>query len=78
MKEVDCIGCCMYRWGERNAYRVLILKRKGKRPLGIPGHGWEDNDKVDVNKIVCEGMDWINLAQDRDILWVFLNIVMNI
>jgi hypothetical protein len=49
----------------------LIIKHKGKRPLGIPGHGWEGNVKVDVNEIVCEGMDWINLAQDRESWWVF-------
>jgi len=35
-------------------------------------------DEVDVNEIVCEGMDWINLAQGRDNWWVFLNIVMNL
>ena len=57
---------------------VLIIKRKGKRLLGIAGNGWEDNDKVDVNEIVCEGMDWIDLAQDRDSWWVFLNTVMNL
>jgi hypothetical protein len=60
----------MCRWGERNAYRGLMIKRKGKGPLGIPGHGWEDNVKVDLNKIVCKGMDWINLAQDKDSWWV--------
>ena len=56
----------------------MIIKRKGKRLLGIPVHGWEDNDKVDVNEIVCEAMDWINVAQDRDSWWVFLNVVMNL
>jgi hypothetical protein len=59
---------------ERDAYRVLIIKHRGKRPLGIPGHGWEDNDKVDVNEIVCKSMDWINLAQGRDSWWVFLTL----
>jgi hypothetical protein len=48
----------------------LILKHRGKRPLGRSGHGWEDNVEVDVKEIVCEGMDWINLAQDRDSWWV--------
>ena len=63
---------------ERNAYSILIIKLRGQRPFGIPGHGWEDNDKVDVNEIVCEGMGWINLAQGRDSWWAFLNIVMNL
>ena len=54
-----------------------MIKHKGKRLLGISGHGWED-DRVDVNGIVCEGTDRINLARDRDSWWVFLNIVMNL
>jgi len=43
----------------------LIIKRRGKRPLGIPGHGWEDNDKVDVNEIVCRawtGFIWLRIG----------------
>jgi hypothetical protein len=51
---------------KRNAYSILVGKPEGKRPLGIPGHRWEDNIKMDLREIGWGGMDWIDLAQDRD------------
>jgi hypothetical protein len=62
------------RWGghvaqigeKRNAYRILVGKSEGKRPLGRPRHMWADNTKIDLREIRWYGMDWINLAQDRD------------
>ena len=47
----------------RGAYRVLVGKSEGKRPLGRPGRRWKDNIKIDYNVIGLEGVDWINLAQ---------------
>jgi len=47
-------------------YRVLVGKPEGKRPLGRPKHRWEDNIKIDLQEEGCGGMDWIELAQDRD------------
>ena len=46
----------------RGVYRVLVGKPEGKRPLGRPRSSWEDNIKVDLQEVVCEGMDWIELA----------------
>jgi len=65
------------RKGEsRGAYRVLVVKYDGKRPLGRPRRRWEDNIKMDIPAVVCEDMDWIDLAQDR---WRALgNVVMNL
>jgi len=55
------------RVGERRGvYRVLVGKRESKRPLGRPRHRWEDNIKMDLQAVVCGGMDWIELAEDRD------------
>ena len=55
------------RIGEgRVVYRVLVGKPEGKRPLGKPRRRWEDNIKKDLQEVGCEGMDWIELAQDRD------------
>jgi len=55
------------RMGERGGvYRVLVGKPEGKRPLGKPRHRWEDNIKVDLQEVGCRGVDWIELAQDRD------------
>ena len=55
------------RRGERiGVYRVLVGKPEGKRPLGRPRHRWENNIKTDLQEVGCRGMDWIELAQDRD------------
>ena len=53
-------------------------KPEGKRPLGRPRHRWEDNIKMDLQEVGCEGMDWIKLAEDRDRWQAVLNAVMNL
>ena len=50
----------------RGMDRVLVGKPEGKRPLGRPRHRWEVNIKMDLQEVVCGGMDWIQLAQDKD------------
>ena len=62
----------------RGVYSVLVGKPEGKRPLGRPRRRWEDNIKMDLQKVGCGGMDWIELAQDRDRWWAIVNAVMNI
>jgi hypothetical protein len=53
--------------GEKgNAYRILVGKPDGKRPLERPRHRWEDNIKMGLREIEWGGMDWVDLAQDRD------------
>jgi len=65
--------------GERRGiYRVWVEKPKGKRPLGRPRHRWEDNIKMDFQELGCGGVDWIELAQDRDRWWALVNVVMNL
>jgi hypothetical protein len=49
-----------------NAYWILVGKPKGKRPLGRPRCRWVGNIKIDLRKTQWDGMDWIDLAQDRD------------
>jgi hypothetical protein len=51
---------------ERGVYRVLVGKLEGKRSLGRRMRRWEDNIKIDHQEVGCEGIDWIELAQDRD------------
>jgi hypothetical protein len=67
------------RIGEkRNAYRILMGKPEGKRPLGRPRHRWVDNIKIDLREIGWNGVDWIDTAQDRDQWWALVNAVLNL
>jgi hypothetical protein len=62
----------------RGAYRVLVWKPDGKRPLGRPRHRWEDNIKMDLQEGGWGGMDWIDLAQDRDRWRALVNAIVNL
>jgi hypothetical protein len=62
---------------KRNAYRILVGKPEGKRPLGRPRHRWEDDIRIDLREIGWGGIDWIDLAQDRDQWRAFVNTAMN-
>jgi hypothetical protein len=50
----------------RGVYKVLVGKPEGKKPLWRPRRRWEDNIKMDLQKVGCGVMDWIELTQDRD------------
>jgi hypothetical protein len=52
--------------GKRNAHRVLMGKTEGKTPLGRPMRRWENDIKNDLRETGWSGMDWIDLAQNRD------------
>ncbi|KAJ4425778.1 hypothetical protein ANN_27403 [Periplaneta americana] len=67
------------RMGEsRNAYRVLVGRPEGKRPLGRPRRRWEDNIKMDLREVGYDDRDWINLAQDRDRWRAYVRAAMNL
>ena len=61
----------------RGVYRVLVGKPEGKKPLLRPRRRWEDNIKMDFQEVGCEGMEWIDLAQNRDRWRALVNVVMN-
>jgi hypothetical protein len=50
----------------RGAYRILVGKPEGRRPLGRPRRRWENNIKMDLREVRWGGVDWIDLAQDRN------------
>jgi hypothetical protein len=56
---------------ERGVYRVLLEKPEGKRPLGTPRRRWEDYIKMDLQEVGCGDMDWIGLAQDKQVASTF-------
>jgi len=70
-------GTCSAYGGRRGVYRDLVGKPEGKRPLVRPRCKWEDNIKMDLQEVGCDGMDLIELAQDRDRWWALVNAVMN-
>ena len=70
--RVACMG------EKRGVYRVLVGKPEGKKPLGRCRHRWEDNIKMDLQKVGCGGMDWIDLAQDRDRWQAIVNVERNL
>jgi hypothetical protein len=53
-------------WKKRNAYRLLVGIPEGKRPLARQRRRWMDNIRMNLREIGLSGVDWIDLAKDRD------------
>jgi hypothetical protein len=64
--------------GEERCIQGFSGETLGKEPLGRPRRRWEDNIKMDLQELGWGGMDWINLAQDRDRWRDLVNVVMNL
>jgi hypothetical protein len=63
---------------KRNAYRILVGKPEGKRPLGRPRRRWVDNFKIDLREIGWDCVNWIDRALDRDQWRALVNTVLNL
>ena len=74
MRWVGHVAC---KGERRGVYRVLVGKPEGKRPLGRPRHRWEDI-KMGFQEVGYGGIDWIELAQDRERQRALVNAVMNL
>jgi hypothetical protein len=73
------MGRACSTYGERKGvYKVLVGKPEVKRPLGRPRRRWDYNIKMDLQEVGCGGMDWIDLAEDRDSRWALMNEIMNL
>jgi hypothetical protein len=62
----------------RGVYRVLVGKSEGNRPLWTRRRRWDDNIKMDLQEVGHVGMDWIELAKDRDRWRALVNAIMNL
>jgi hypothetical protein len=71
-------ACSVYEGERRNVYRVLVGKPEGKKQLGRPRHRCEDNINMDLQGVGFGSVDWIELAQDRDMWWALVTAVMNL
>jgi hypothetical protein len=69
---------CSINGETRNAYRILVGKPEGKRPLGRPTRRWLDNIKMDLREIGWGSIDWIDLAQDKNQWRALVSTVMNL
>jgi hypothetical protein len=68
---------CSTNGENRNAYRLLVGKPEGKRPLGRPRRRWVDNIGMDLGEVRLRNVDWIGLAQDRNRRRALVNSVLN-
>jgi len=62
----------------RDVHKVSVGILERNRPLGRPMRRWEDNIEIDLQEVGYGGMDWTDLAQDRDRWWALVNAVMNL
>jgi hypothetical protein len=69
---------CSTNGAKRNPYGILVRKPEGRRPLGKPRRRWVDNIKIYLTEIGWDGMDWIDLGQDRDQCRALVNMVKNL
>jgi hypothetical protein len=63
---------------KRNAYRLLVGKPEGRRPLGRPRRRWMDNIRIDLGEVGWGDVDWIGLAQDRNKWRTLVNSILNL
>jgi hypothetical protein len=77
-RRMSCAGHVARMGEKRNAYRLLVGKPEGKRPLGRPRCRWVENIRMDLGEVGCGDVDWIGLAKDRNKWRALVNSVLNL
>jgi hypothetical protein len=77
-RRMKWVGHVAQMGEKRNAYGIPVGKPEGKRPLEKPRRRWMDNIKIDLTEIEWDGMDWIDLDEDRDQWRALVKTVMNL
>jgi hypothetical protein len=72
------MGLLVRIWEMRNAYKILVGKSEGNRPLGRHRRGWENNIEMDLKGTGCEDVDWIHLLVRWVQWWAVVNLIMNL
>jgi hypothetical protein len=67
-----------YMGEKRGAFRVLVGRVEERRPLGRPRNRWEDDIKIDLVEVRWEGVDWVDLVQDKETWQALVSAVMNL
>jgi hypothetical protein len=76
-RKIKWVGYVARMGEKRNAYRLLVRKPEGKRPIRKPIRRWVDNIRIDLGKVGWGDVDWIGLAKDRDKWRALVNSVFN-
>jgi hypothetical protein len=77
-RRMRLVGHVARMRAKRNGYRILVGEPEGKRSVGRRRHRWVVNMRMDLREAEWSGIDWIDLAQDRDQWRDLMNTVMNL
>jgi hypothetical protein len=78
LRRIRWAGHVARMGAKRNAYRILVGKPEGKRPVGRRRRRWVDNIKIDLREIRKDDSDWIDLAQNRNQWRALVKTVINL
>jgi hypothetical protein len=77
-RRMRWVGNVARIWEKRNAYKILVGMPEGKRPMGRPRRKSVDNVRMDLRELEWNGVDWIDMAQDRNQWRALVNMVLNL
>jgi hypothetical protein len=77
-RRMRWVGLVARMGDRRNAYRLMVGKPEGRKPLGRPRHRWLDNIRMDLVEMGWSDVDWIGLARDRDRWRALVNSILNL